>query len=69
MKRIDLIRLINRKAREVGIPTVYFVESKKHTRCFVGSASTSIGIHREIRDIDLRSIMKDLEPEFGAKWL
>ena len=69
MKRIDLIRIIYKKAKESGIHTVYFVESKKYTRCYIGSSSTSIGRHRQIRDIDLRSIMKDLEPELGAKWL
>jgi hypothetical protein len=69
VKRKVLIKLIKIRAFEQGILRVHLIEGKRHTKCFVGKSQTSIGRHKEISDIDLRSIVKDLEPALGAKWL
>jgi hypothetical protein len=69
VKRKALIKLIRIRVLERGILKVHLVEGKRHKKCFVGKSQTSIGRHKEISEIDLRSIVKDLEPALGAKWL
>lgn len=68
MKRLDLMRAIERRALMMSIE-VTKREGGRHTLITVGSSRAQIPRHREIADRTLESIMKDLEPELGKRWL
>jgi hypothetical protein len=44
-------------------------EGGRHTIVTIGNSTTQIPRHREILTGTARSIMKELEPEFGKRWL
>jgi hypothetical protein len=68
MKRIDLIRAMVRRARELGIK-ITFHEGGNHTIVTVSNCVSQIPRHTEIPYGTARKIVKDLEQEFGKRWL
>lgn len=62
------MRAIDRRALMMEIK-VTLREGSNHTIVMVGQCHTQIPRHREIANGTVASIMKDLEPEFGKRWL
>ncbi|MBP7903560.1 MAG: hypothetical protein KAZ54_04725, partial [Candidatus Planktophila sp.] len=67
MKRRDLLRRIRREAKACGVE-VTEREGGSHSRITVGKTSVRIPRHVEINIETARSIMRDLDKEFGKGW-
>jgi hypothetical protein len=68
MKRRDVLKAIELRAL-MRSKNITLREGGRHTVVTVGNSRTYIPRHREIGDGTIEAIMKDLEPEFGRRWL
>ena len=67
MKRKDLIKLIDKHARQHQKKVTYR-EGGNHTICTVGKTTFPIGRHAELKRGEVRSIVGKLAQEFGKDW-
>jgi len=64
MKRRDLIKRINESAKNQGLEAVW-TEGSNHTKVKVGSKTTVIPRHREIKEPLAKQIISDIDNEEG----
>jgi hypothetical protein len=67
VKRRAVLKQIEIEAKRQGIPFA-LRERTNHTGIQVGSASTVIGRHVEIKESQRIRIFKQLEPALGKRW-
>jgi len=67
MKRRDLLRRIRQEAKSHG-KKVTESEGGAHSKITVGDTSVRVPRHIEINIETARSIMRDLDGEFGKGW-
>jgi mRNA interferase HicA len=68
VRRDDLIRKINKAARQNGLKLELVREGGKHSIFRCGSQLVTVPRHREINEMTAIGIMADLEAELGKGW-
>ena len=68
MKRADLLRKIERAAKDKGVEFVPVREGGSHSIFRCGSQSVTVPRHREINELTARGIMRDLYEILGKDW-
>jgi mRNA interferase HicA len=68
VKRDDLIRKINKAARQSDLKLELVREGGKHAIYRCGSQLVTVPRHREINEMTAIGIMADLEAELGKGW-
>lgn len=68
MKRRELIKLINSKAIEIGLPRVKIKNGGSHDKLIILNFRVPIPRHKEIASGTVRSIMESFEPLLGEGW-
>jgi len=68
VKKRELKKLINERAREKGILFVELRHRGPHEVYLLGKTQIQFGKHTEIKDGEFWSIVKDCEAELGARW-
>ena len=68
MKKREIIRKINEKAKEKGLPKVQIHGDGKHDKLILSNLRIPIPRKREISSGTYESIMKSFEQIFGEDW-
>lgn len=68
MNRRELIKLINNKASELGLPRVMIKHGGSHDKLIILKFRVSIPRHKEISFGTARAIMESFEPLLGKSW-
>ncbi len=68
VNRRELIKLINFKASDLGLPRVKIKHGGSHDKLIIVNLRVPIPRHKEISSGTARAIMESFEPLLGKNW-